>query len=308
MKLATGTYVKIALIVLLCLGVCGFFGGCGRGGWLPSLIGPGGVVGCVGGSALEGAVNSALGSGTYETTTEGSHFEIDAADIDAIELNWLAGEAAVVVVPDDDTGGKIIVEESVDHGRAPLMACANEGGTLAINYMEGHGGLNGCSVAAHSKRLTVQLPASLGDHLKQLEVEAASGRYTLEGMVCQHLELGVAAGEMNVSGLAADSLGLSLASGRVSVEGAVTGTVNVDQASGDFALTCSEVAPTSLSGSLASGSITANLPAHTAFDLRVDRTSGNFDNQFAEPAGADAPLCKVNFDMLSGNFVLRPIG
>ena len=31
MKLERSTYVKIALIVLLCLGVCGFFGGCGRG-------------------------------------------------------------------------------------------------------------------------------------------------------------------------------------------------------------------------------------------------------------------------------------
>ena len=28
MKLERSTYVKIALIVLLCLGVCGFFGGC----------------------------------------------------------------------------------------------------------------------------------------------------------------------------------------------------------------------------------------------------------------------------------------
>ena len=31
MRLERSTYVKIALIVLLCLGVCGFFGGCGRG-------------------------------------------------------------------------------------------------------------------------------------------------------------------------------------------------------------------------------------------------------------------------------------
>ena len=36
MKLATSTWVKIALIGLLCLGVCGWLGGCGRGVWFAS--------------------------------------------------------------------------------------------------------------------------------------------------------------------------------------------------------------------------------------------------------------------------------
>ena len=40
MKLERSTYVKIALIVLLCLGVCGFFGGCrGIVPWGGSLLG-----------------------------------------------------------------------------------------------------------------------------------------------------------------------------------------------------------------------------------------------------------------------------
>ena len=55
MKLERSTYVKIALIVLLCLGVCGFFGGCGRGvvvAPLGSLLAPGGLMGCVGWNAM----------------------------------------------------------------------------------------------------------------------------------------------------------------------------------------------------------------------------------------------------------------
>ena len=47
MKLERSTYVKIALIVLLCLGVCGFFGGCrGIAPWGGSLLAPGGLMGC----------------------------------------------------------------------------------------------------------------------------------------------------------------------------------------------------------------------------------------------------------------------
>ena len=55
MRLERSTYVKIALIVLLCLGVCGFFGGCGRGvvvAPLGSLLAPGGLMGCVGWNAM----------------------------------------------------------------------------------------------------------------------------------------------------------------------------------------------------------------------------------------------------------------
>lgn len=310
MKLATSTYVKIALIVVLCLGVCGFFGGCGRGLWWPGLVAPGGLLGC--GAWLVPAVSEIDGvvqSDTPETTTEGSHFEIDAADIDAIELNWLAGEATVSVVPDGDTGGKILVDEVVDGGRAPVMVCANEGGTLSINYMEGRNGLSGCSgITQGAKNLTVAIPASLTERLQSFELEAASGRYTVEGLTCGALELGVASGEVQVAGLTADSLSLSLASGRVNAEGTVADNVDVDQASGDFTLRCADEAPASISGSLASGSITAELPASTAFNLAIDKTSGNFNNEFSEPAGADAPVCRVDFDILSGTFTLKPIG
>ena len=53
MKLERSTYVKIALIVLLCLGVCGFFGGCrGIVPWGGSLLAPGGLMGCVGWNAM----------------------------------------------------------------------------------------------------------------------------------------------------------------------------------------------------------------------------------------------------------------
>lgn len=53
MKLERSTYVKIALIVLLCLGVCGFFGGCrGIVPWGGSLLAPGGLMGCAGWNAM----------------------------------------------------------------------------------------------------------------------------------------------------------------------------------------------------------------------------------------------------------------
>lgn len=338
MKLAKGTYVKIALIVLLCFLVCDLFGGCMRnsrplfGDGPGALLAPGGLVGCAGWNAMgeiAGCTGNAVGEmagyagdaaseiadatlhsgvrGDVATTSEGSHFEIDGSEIDRVELNWLAGEASVLTVPDSDTGGKILVDEVVDGGTAPVMVCDTSGSTLSIDYMEGGQGLSGCS-AGHfgRKHLTVQLPASLADHLKAFELEAASGRYRLENLTCEALELGVASGETNVTGLAAQKIALEVASGQVFVEGSVEGTVDVDQASGAVSLTFGSAAPKRVAGSLASGSLDLAVPADTAFDLAIDKTSGAFNNQFAEPAAADAPVCAIDFDMLSGTFNLMP--
>lgn len=113
MRLERSTYVKIALIVLLCLGVCGFFGGCR--GIVPgggSLFAPGGLMGCVGWNAMgeiAGYAGDAVGEmadyagdaasevadatlhsgvrGGVAATNEGSHFEIDASEVNAIDLN-----------------------------------------------------------------------------------------------------------------------------------------------------------------------------------------------------------------------------
>ena len=146
MKLATSTWVKIALIGLLCLGVCGWLGGCGRGGWFASSpLWPGGVLGCAGINAVDGALSGLAQPGNYETTTEGTRFEADASEVSAIEVNWLAGSGQVRVAPDSETGGKVVVEETVRGGSCPVMVCEVEDGTLSVSYMEGHGGLSGCS-------------------------------------------------------------------------------------------------------------------------------------------------------------------
>ena len=85
MKLATSTWVKIALIGLLCLGVCGWLGGCGRGVWFASSpLWPGGVLGCAGINAVDGVLSGLAQPGNYETTTEGTH--LDGAHLGGIRL------------------------------------------------------------------------------------------------------------------------------------------------------------------------------------------------------------------------------
>ncbi|WP_302961659.1 DUF4097 family beta strand repeat-containing protein [uncultured Adlercreutzia sp.] len=312
MKLATSTWVKVALIGLLCLGVCGWLGGCSRGMWFAnSPLWPGGVLGCAGINVMDGALSDLGRPGSYETTTEGTRFEADASEVSAIELNWLAGSGYVWVASDDETGGKVIVEETVRSGSCPVMVCEVEGGVLSVSYMEGNGGLSGCSQSWFGQKdLTVTVPASLADQLELFELEAASGRYTVEDLSCVELEMDVASGEANVTGVTAERASLSKASGRISLEGVVTDTVELDQASGATVLSFGTQAPSKVTGSSASGSVDLVLPVNTRVEANVDKTTGSFANNLGDGAGAngdaDAPTCSLDFDILSGSFTVNP--
>lgn len=315
MRLATSTYIKVALIVVLCLAVCSWLGGCGRSIWPSSLFMPGGVIGCMGVGVVDDVADEVrqgiVERGAVATTDEGSHFEIDASEVSALELNWLAGRGTVLVVPDDETGGKVLVDEVVNGGRAPAMVCETGGGVLSISYMEGGGGLSGCaSLSMASKDLTVKVPASLAEHLALFELEAASGQYEVEGITCDELELGVASGNVNATAMAAQRASLNVASGRVSVQGSVAERLEVEIASGTTTLSLGDGAPTEVAGSLASGKLVLEVPASTRLATNIDKTSGSFSNELANGgvgnSEGDAPVCSLDFDILSGSFTVKP--
>lgn len=326
MKLAKSTYVKIGLILLLCLLVCGWLGGCLRGNrgwsdwgspWWPL----GGVAGCMAFEPLSDVVkdSAVIAPDDYEGPRnahadawgQGS-FEADAADVSAIELNWLAGKVNVRVVPDEETGGTIRATEMLS-GRAPQMQWElSSGGVLTISYMDGmrgFSGLSGCSNATMgSKELELLIPDSIQDDLQRLELEAASGEYAIDGAdrgtLCSMLELGVASGSVYVNDVAVDVLEVTLASGRISFGGDVTQTLSIDQASGELTFGGCSVPPADITGSLASGRIVLELPADTALTAQVDKTTGSFRNDFEGAQSGEGAACKLDFDILSGSLEL----
>lgn len=68
-----------------------------------------------------------------------------------------------------------------------------------------------------------------------------------------------------------------------------------------FALGSARLLQKPLPGSLASGHIILELPADTALKANVNKTSGNFTNDFAESAGDSSQPCDLSFDIISGN-------
>lgn len=140
--------------------------------------------------------------------------------------------------------------------------------------------------------------------LERFVLEAASGEYHVDGAgatLCERMELDVASGSVTVSQMSVTDLELNLASGNVAYEGSVAKTLSVDQASGEFRFGPCSSAPETISGSLASGHIVLVLPADTALTAQVDKTSGNFTNDFADSAGDPSHSCDLTFDIISGN-------
>lgn len=322
MKLAKSTYVKIGLILLLCLLVCGWLGGCLRTNrawdewgspWWPL----GGVVGCMAFEPVSSAVDDVVVSSDEDDGPGRTHadawgqgsFEVDATSISAIELNWLAGKVNVRVVPDEETSGAIRATETLS-GRTPQMQWElSSGGVLTINYMDGmrgFSGLSGCSNATMgSKELELLIPDSMQADLQRFELEAASGEYAIDGAdrgtLCSTLELGVASGSVYVNDVVVDVLEASLASGRISFGGDVTQTLSIDQASGELTFGGCSAPPADITGSLASGRIVLELPAATALTPQVEKTSGSFRNDFDGAQNGKGAPCNLEFEILSGS-------
>lgn len=335
MKLGRNTRTKIVLIVVLCLLTCVVIGGLStnsrvfsRGGVL-SWPWTGGLFGCAAAAPAAYLIDEAMdgdipevpdppdvpdapdapsiggdGNTSAEAWGRGS-FEIEASRVSTIELNWLAGTVNVRVVPDKETDGAIRATETIE-GRSEELQWDLSGSMLSINYMDNQAGLSGCSLGWYgNKQLEVLIPESMQGDLKCFEIEAASGEYAIDGagadLLCQELELSTASGSVYINDATVEKLTTSLASGRVSFGGTITQALAIDQASGEFTLGQCSAPPQTITGSLASGRIVLELPPDTALTANVDKTSGNFANDFAGSAGDEAHPCNLDFDIMSGS-------
>lgn len=338
MKLATSTYVKIGLILLLCALICGWLGGCGRYSYWAdrgiTLFPAGGLFGCAAtemvADTVEEIVDGSLSGlseipdvpsapsapsaptappspGTIDAWGLGS-FTVEPALVNAIELNWLAGEVKVRVVP--ETEATVITATETIDGRVPELQWDLDGGVLSINYMDSRSGLSSCSSGWRgSKKLELVLPESI--LLTGFNLSAVSGRYNIEGYkpaasgtLCDSMNLEIASGEVRIENFDVNWLNLELASGTFDFDGEVSERISIDQASGQAKLKCGT--PGAIATSLASGSLEFELGPSAVLKETVSKTSGDYTNNLSPVNEGGSPAeCVFDLDMLSGSCVVR---
>lgn len=301
MRLTPSSWVKIALIALLCLVLCAGVGGCFS------------AISRSASTVLRNAVHHR--SATYDASEYANvgKAEVAADSVRCIDIDWLAGQVSVAAVDDETCGGMIQVQETTRTGSNAIpererMRWNLVDGALSIVYGDGDflgsGGLFGCSPDS-CKMLSVTIPRSYAHELDRLDVTGASGHYDLLDVGAEHIEADLASGELTGSGLTAKTLELDIASGRVGLEGAFADRVSCDVMSGNVDLTCTEQRPNAADISLASGSFHLSTPPDSGYTVSVERTSGNF----ACPRGqqrngvyvARDGSASFSVDMTSGN-------
>lgn len=294
-RLTKSSYVKIVLVCLLCLLICGTL---------------------TGGFAF---VRHSIDAWTnpwgdeYRWTPEAGDefggFSIDADEVRDISINWAAGSAKVLVVDDAETGGMIQVSETAN-ALTPLR-WRNNGGELQIDFGDVHH-MFGCHVSnVGSKDLTVLVPQSHADAINTFCLNAASGEYAISDLSCGYLNINQASGKVHITGVTAQTASFAIASGGFDYRGDITGNLGVDQASGQSTFAFQTVNPAVANLSMASGNMQLVLPSPD-FQLGLNKLSGSFDcafetyskgdTYFGTAPGVDQTSSHLFMDMLSGNF------
>lgn len=274
-NLTPSSWLKIALIALLCLVLCTGVGGCFVG--------------------IQRSVNAAMGNFVHHhgSVSNAASFpnsgnaSFDTGEVRSITIDWLAGEVNVVATDDAACDGKIQVQETSrrrgnDVPEADRLRWSLDDGELVIAYMDGSAsgwgnfGLFGCS--ADSKTLTVMVPLSYAHDLENVSIAGASGRYSLTGIGCDTLELDLASGEVGGVGLSAQTVDLNVASGKINLEGDFSDRLFLDIMSGNVGVTCTGTCPNAVDISVMSGVVQLRTPSESehGYTVSVDKVAGSF--------------------------------
>ncbi len=315
-KLTRDSYIKIALIALLCLVICAVLGHCATAAvdmtaaytnrTFPSAPDAPDAPDVPDAPSMPDAFGSALAE-------IGSH-EVDPAEVRNLSIQWAAGQVTVQTAPDEDCSGKIQVRERASGSAKRVRPLSMEvsGETLCIDSNEAVWSFwQGCSSFA-SKQLEVTIPESAAGSLGTVEIDGASGMYWLTGFSCEKLDIALASGMLDTAGITARNLVADIASGQVSLEGAFPQSIDVTAASGSITVTdTGSTFPQRIDADIMSGEVVLALAEKGGFTADVDRLSGNFtcgyetsqrDGRYVHGDGATP----VNISLTSGNVTLKP--
>lgn len=301
-RLTNASYVKIGLLVLLAIVLCG------------------GIVSCSARCTPSYDFDYSYDDVTMRETGAGS---VAGANVQNIAIAWAAGSATVTVCDDAETNGEVVFTETGSAVRSHPLRWTCENGTLYISYDSLKNGIFGCS-SFGSKQLEVKIPRSVAQALGRFELDVASGDYTVEGLACQTAKLGIASGTVEVSNVVIQNLKADIASGRVALTGDLADSLDLKMASGDANISTSQC-PKSGKLDIASGSVNVALPSQSVFELSYDALSGRIESDFPVRTGtpyAGPPNSNgttvygdvnaeftghFDVDMASGNLAFRKI-
>lgn len=209
--------------------------------------------------------------------------------IRTLDVNWVSGEVNLV----RSDGDSIRVYESTGQASTDqLLHWWLEGDTLHIQFCESKTFFGLKKWAA--KILTIEIPSSMSDSLKSVDIESVSADVSVRGFDLDELDIETVSGGTSLCDLIIAKAELSTTSGEIGSERCIFGHIKCDSVSGEVVLTGS--AKTADIESV-SGNITVQTSEKLQM-LKIDTVSGN--TELTTPIDEDGFTLK--FDTVSGDF------
>lgn len=256
---------------------------------------------------LVGILAAALGVGTFmfqfgsggTTVTEGK-FSIPEADINNLEIEWVAGSITIVR---GETNEIIAVESAQGEIKDP-MAYSLRGNTLKISYVK-----SGIRIGFHStpkKDLHITVPMDWD--CSRLSIDSASTDIEIRDLTADTLELNGASSDCILSDCSIGTLELDGASCNLNYSGTLD-SLNCDGASTDITAVFTNV-PNSINLDGASAELDISLPEDCGFRVEMDGMSNRFSSDFSTTSTDDCYVygngaCKVEVDGMSTTVRIR---
>lgn len=252
--------------------------------------------------------------------------QVDADNINALEINWLDGEVAVQTYEGDSVRFTETADKSLK--KEEQLRYYNDRGTLKIQYKKAGRTFFSFGGRSLNKKLVVEIPESLAEKLRELSVDTVSGDVKISGVHAEDIELDSTSGDLilmqcsavdcsadSTSGIfeaddfvVENELEVSTTSGDFKMKGSVA-KLEFDTVSGDLNLD-SERCPEKVVTDSVSGSVTLIIPENEGFTYDKDTVSGSLQCEFEVTQREDKGTYRdgdasFSFDTVSGDITIK---
>lgn len=251
---------------------------------------------------------------------------VAAADVDSIDIEWIAGSVQVLV----GTGDEITFYETSRRtltDAQKMRYTITSGGELKIQYCENAENVwnwfDKDRYNIPSKALVMTVPASLLGSLNELQIDSVSASIDVDGVYGDKVKLDSVSGAIDCAKVTCDELKLSSTSGRLVCErctvqelslnnvsgniraGGAFKSVSADTVSGEVRIV-STIVPNEIEGDSVSGNMTILLPEDAGFTAKLDSVSGELTCEFPGTLSDKKIVCgdgsaSYRFDSVSGS-------
>ena len=225
-----------------------------------------------------------------------------AADMEQLEINWIAGEVELVVYD----GNEVTFSESSEQEikDAFEMRYYRDTDTLYLQYAKS----GKWKFGKLSKKLTVQIPRDL--LLSQIRINTVSAEIKLSETAARTMKIETVSGGVSLpNGQKIDTVSLETVSGKIDFAAESIADLELNTVSGVVTIQTKITKRAKLDS--VSGNLTLYLPPDSSFSARVDTVSGSFSSSFETVSDGHRRVCaggEVPFDIdtVSGNISIQP--